>query len=163
MYRFDPVSGFVTIVEDSLHEPNGIAFSPNGKTLYLTDTSAGVAVIDPDTDHVPDIRYNETKKRTVYAYDLNEARTALINRRSIYLAIDYVPDGIKVSREGYIITATGHGVDILTPDGILVVRVQTNFTAINIAWTGEWSEDLWVVGHSGAARIKWDLRGPIIL
>lgn len=153
----------MTIVEDSLHEPNGVAFAPDGKTLYLSDTSAGVAIIDPNNERVPDIRYNETKKRTVYAFDLNEGRTALINGRPIYLAIDFVPDGIKVSREGYIITAAGHGVDVLTPDGILILRVQTNFTAINIAWAGKRSEDLWVVGHAGIARIKWDLRGPILL
>lgn len=70
-----------------------------------------------------------------------------------------MPDGIKVARNGYIVTATGHGVDVLDPAGIPLVRVQTNFTVVNIAWAGEGWQDLWMVGIGGVARVKWNLPG----
>jgi gluconolactonase len=38
VYRFDPVSGDLRAVADGLGRPNGICFSPDEKTLYVTDT-----------------------------------------------------------------------------------------------------------------------------
>ncbi|EKG19757.1 Six-bladed beta-propeller TolB-like protein [Macrophomina phaseolina MS6] len=161
-YRFDPSTGSVVIAEDSLDEPNGVAFSPDGKTLYLTDTGAGSAIIDPAVDPAPGIHYNTTGKRTIYAYDLDPSGKRLLNKRPLHLAMDYAPDGIKVSREGFIIAATGFGIVVLDTDGELLVQVQTNFTVINIAWAGPDADELWAVGKGGSARIRWALRGPII-
>ena len=156
-YRFDPSTGYVSLVEDTLVEPNGVTFSPDGRTLYLTDTGAGESIISPTVRQVPDITYNSTKQRTVYAYDVSSDGLSLLNKRPIYHAMDYVPDGIKISREGYIVTATGHGVDVLTGDGRPLVRALTNFTVINMAFT---PDEVWAVGKGGAARIRWALRAP---
>jgi gluconolactonase len=38
VYRFDPMSGDLRVVADGLGRPNGIAFSPDEKTVYITDT-----------------------------------------------------------------------------------------------------------------------------
>ena len=86
----------------------------------------------------------------------------MLNKRAVYYAMDYVPDGIKVSREGYIVTAAGHGVDVLTAEGRPLVRVMMNFTVINIAFTGRDGDEMWAVGKGGAARVRWGLRGPAV-
>lgn len=39
VYRLDPKSGRLTVVHGSLGKPNGIAFSPDEKWLYLTDST----------------------------------------------------------------------------------------------------------------------------
>jgi hypothetical protein len=57
------------------------------------------------------------------------------------------------------VTGAAKGVDVLDEDGTLLVRVQTNFTVQNFAWTGSRWEDLWIVGNGGAARVKWNLPG----
>ncbi len=41
-YRYDPYTGDIRAMEDSLQKPNGLCFSPDQSTLYITDT-AGVA------------------------------------------------------------------------------------------------------------------------
>ncbi|KAI0011640.1 lactonohydrolase [Xylariaceae sp. FL0662B] len=161
-YRFNTSSGLVTLVEDSLSEPNGVTFSPDKQTLYLSDTGAGSAVIDGRVDPAPSIRVNSTGPRTIYAYDVAASRKTLLNKRPVYRAMDYAPDGIKISREGYVVAATGHGVDVLSAHGEPLVRVQTNFTVINVAWAGMESEELWAVGKGGVARIRWALRGPVV-
>ncbi|KAI0384973.1 lactonohydrolase [Hypomontagnella monticulosa] len=161
-YRYNISSGLVAIVEDTLKEPNGVAFSPDRNTLYLSDTGAGSSIIDGRVNPAPSIHVNSTGPRLIYAYDVSESRKGLSNKRPIYRAIDYAPDGVKISREGYIVTATGHGVDILSADGEPLVRVQTNFTVINIGWAGKESDELWVVGKGGVARVRWALRGPIV-
>lgn len=149
------------MVENSLVEPNGVAFSPDYKTLYLSDTGAGSAIIDPEIYPVPSLAYNATKQRIIYAYDVDKSRMRLTNKSAVHFAFDYAPDGLKVSKEGYVITAAGHGIDVLSDNGIPLVRVQTNFTVVNIAWAGKMSDELWAVGVGGAARVRWALRGPV--
>lgn len=38
LYRYDIDSGAILMVEDTPIQPNGIAFSPDGKTLYICDS-----------------------------------------------------------------------------------------------------------------------------
>ncbi|KAJ6090086.1 hypothetical protein N7467_005302 [Penicillium canescens] len=161
IYRFNPRTGAVAIVDDTLVEPNGITLSPDGRRLYLSDTGAGEAVIDPRIQPVPGLRYNSTGKRTVYSFDVSEDGRSISNKRPIYLALDYAPDGLKVARNGMLLTATGHGVDILDAQGTPLLRVQTNFTAVNMEFVGPNYDELWIVGIGGVARVKWALQGPV--
>ena len=163
-YRYDPTTGNVGIIDDSAVAPNGINFSPDGSILYLTDTGAGIPDIDPTIplSEVPVVTYNATGKRTVYAYDVAQNGLQIQNKRALYLAMDFIPDGLKVARNGYLVTATGVGVDVLDPVGMPILRIQTNITAVNIAFAGPELDELWIVGHGGVARVKWDLLGPLL-
>ena len=52
------------------------------------------------------------------------------------MAPDFAPDGIKVAANGMILAAAGAGVDVLDTVGNLILRVQTNFTVQNMAFSG---------------------------
>ncbi|KAE8341451.1 hypothetical protein BDV24DRAFT_132020 [Aspergillus arachidicola] len=164
VYRYDPETGAVNIVDDTLHCPNGVAFSPDYKTLYLTDTDAGVPMIDPRVplSEVPSLQYNSTNRRTVYAFDVSEDGSYLKNRRPIYTAKDFVPDGLKVASNGYVVTGAGKGVDILDTTGTPLLSIQTNFTAVNMVFGGKNLDELWIVGHGAVARARLNLTGPAL-
>ena len=154
------------ILTDTFVSPNGIAFSPDGLTVYITDTSVDAITISPPANasapasaSTPHSNYIPWNRKTVYALDVVDRGVGLANPRALFLAQDRIPDGIKLARNGYIATATGHGVDVLDPAGIPIVRVQTNFTVVNLAWAGKGLEDLWLVGVGGVARVKWNLPG----
>ena len=83
----------------------------------------------------------------------------MTNLRPIFRGQDRVPDGIRVAKNGYVVAATGHGVDVLDEFGVHIMRVQTNFTVLNLAWAGREGTDLWMVGHGGVGRVKWALEG----
>jgi sugar lactone lactonase YvrE len=157
-YRFNPSTGATFLIDDTINQPNGIAFSPDGNTLYVSETGALSGSIDPavgpGTKH-----YNTTGRRSIYAFDVANNGTKVSNRRSFYLAQDYIPDGIKVSREGLVITATGHGVDVIDPLGQLLLRVQTNHSVQNVQFTGNNLETLWLLGNKGISRVKWNITG----
>lgn len=157
-YRFRPSTGAVNLVEDSLIQPNGIAISPSGKTLYISDTGATngpiLASIGPQGSS-----FNATGKRTIYAYTICDKGTSLLNKRPIYLSPDGVPDGLKVAQNGYVVTAAGAGVDVLDEDGTRLVRVQTNFVVQNFAWTGKDLKTLWLFGEGGIGKVEWNLQG----
>ncbi|MTV80982.1 SMP-30/gluconolactonase/LRE family protein, partial [Streptococcus pneumoniae] len=38
VYRFDPETGDIRVVADGFGRPNGLCFSPDEQTMYITDT-----------------------------------------------------------------------------------------------------------------------------
>ncbi|GAM87212.1 hypothetical protein ANO11243_052340 [Dothideomycetidae sp. 11243] len=157
-YRYNIATGETTVVDLTCIQPNGIALSPNGRHIYISDTGAVTGVIAPDLN-VPGSPFNQTGARAVYKFDVVDSGRALANRRPIFYAPDGVPDGLKVAANGYVVTATAHGIDVLDSYGAYLVRVQTNFTVQNFAWTGANLTELWMVGQGGAARVRWNLTG----
>ncbi|EAW07931.1 SMP-30/gluconolactonase/LRE family protein [Aspergillus clavatus NRRL 1] len=157
-YRYNPSSGAVFVVEDTLSQPNGIAFNPDYSIVYIGDSGAVSGPVDPSFGQ-PGTSYNATGRRAIYAYDLIEDGTMAINKRPIYLSAGYVPDGLKVAANGYILTGNGRGVDVLDPRGQLLLTVQTNYTVQNFAWTGPELKTIWMMGSGGISKVEWNLEG----
>lgn len=95
----------------------------------------------------------------MYKYDLVDNGTHITGKRPIWLAQDWIPDGLKVAQNGFIVTGTGKGVDVVDPYGVLVLRIQTDFVVQNFAWTGSNLTDFWMTGQGGIARVSWNLQG----
>ena len=154
-YRFDPLTGATTIIDDTLVQPNGIALSPDGKSLYISDTGAETGSIIAGGP--PGSPYNQTGPRTVYKYDVVDNGRSISGRRPFYYAMEWIPDGLKVAANGYVVTATGRGVDVLDEYGVLIVRIQTNFVVqVRHGLHNEVGES---VLHRGACRT---LLGPVL-
>lgn len=85
--------------------------------------------------------------------------TRISNKRPIYLAASFLPDGLKVAANGYVVTANGKGVDVLDPLGQLLVTVQTNYTVNNFAFTGPELKTMWLMGLGGVSKVDWNLAG----
>ncbi|KAH2119886.1 hypothetical protein KXV46_008975, partial [Aspergillus fumigatus] len=157
-YRYNPKSGAVFVVDDSLSQPNGIAFNPDYSIVYISDTGAVSGPVDPKFGH-PGTPFNATGPRTIYAFDVSKDGTTASNKRPVYLSAGYVPDGLKVAANGYIVTGNGRGVDVLDPHGQLLLTIQTNYTVQNFAWTGPKLKTLWLMGSGGISKVEWDLAG----
>ncbi|MEO8285111.1 MAG: SMP-30/gluconolactonase/LRE family protein [Chloroflexota bacterium] len=84
LYRLDP-DGSVHTMETGVGISNGIGWSPNGKTMYYTDTP----------------------RRVIYAYDFDVLAGAISNRRIFVQVAREVgaPDGLTVDAEGYVWSA----------------------------------------------------------
>ncbi|KAE8153828.1 hypothetical protein BDV25DRAFT_15089 [Aspergillus avenaceus] len=161
IYRFRPSTGVVQVANTALSQPNGIRFSPDGKTLYVTDTGAANGPVDVSFD---EIQYTWDSKgaRTIYAFDVvqySSNTSSIINGRPIYLANEWAPDGLQVAKNGYLVTAAGWSVDILDQYGILLVQIQVPFRVGSIAFAGEDMNELWLVGMGNIARVQWALQG----
>ena len=156
-YRFDPATGAVTLVDDSLSQPNGIALSPDGKHVYIGDTGA-ISVTDVASGSGA-LTFDAAGPRTVYKFDIVDNGTHISGKKPLWLSQDWIPDGLKVAANGFVLAGTGNGVDVLDPLGVLVVRVQANYTVQNFAWVGEGLSEFWMVGQGGVSRIRWELKG----
>ncbi|KAE8393924.1 hypothetical protein BDV23DRAFT_169828 [Aspergillus alliaceus] len=142
-YRYNTSSGAIFVVDDSIGQPNGIAFNQEGSIVYITDSAAMSTPVDPQYGH-PGRTFNATQRRTVYAFDVSGDGTHAYNERPIYMASGFVPDGLEVAANGYIMAGVGQGVDILDPSGQLLLTIQTNYTVQNFAWTGPELKALWL-------------------
>ncbi len=105
LYRYDP-DGSVHIMETGLTISNGLGWSPDGETFYLTDTP----------------------KQTIYAYDFAPTSGAISNRRPhITLTHEsFYPDGLTVDQEGCLWVAMWDGGCVIRfdPQGQAIARVD---------------------------------------
>ena len=119
VYRRAP-DGVVTLIDDALSFPNGVALSPDHRTLY-------VAVYDPEA---PILR----------AYDLGDDGRPTSSRLFFDAAslmgpdAPGVPDGLKVDARGRIFTTGPGGVLVLTPQGDLLGVIDTGRATANCAF-----------------------------
>ncbi|KAK2011914.1 calcium-dependent phosphotriesterase [Colletotrichum eremochloae] len=121
VYRFEPATGIVQAVADGFDQPNGLEFSPDYKTLYVSDT--GFQRFDT----------NSTRPATIYAYDI-VAGKRLANRRLFAFADSGLPDGVHTDTDGNVWAGCGDGVHVWNPDGILLGKIHVGETSNNFAF-----------------------------
>ncbi|HEX4327641.1 MAG TPA: SMP-30/gluconolactonase/LRE family protein [Burkholderiales bacterium] len=97
VYRIDPASGALSVVAE-VRGPNGLAFSPDEKILYLVESRA-------------------TPNRLILAYDVEGGKT-LANQRVFIDAGPGTPDGFRLDVDGNLWCGWGMGSDEL--DGVVI-------------------------------------------
>jgi hypothetical protein len=81
VYRLDPATGEMTIAVGDMRRPNGLAFSPDEKLLYVVDTPG-------------------PGQRTVQVYDVVDNGTRTTDRREFCSAEPGGSDGLRVDVDG---------------------------------------------------------------
>lgn len=154
-YRFRPSTGALSIVETSLAQPNGIGLSPDGKTMYISDT--GVTDFDNvPAEQIPRYKIDLFGGSALYAFDVHEAPPGnfITGKRPIWLPQTFAVDGLHVSREGYVLGAAGTGIDVLSAYGELLLRIEVGGQINNFQFAGEDAGELWLFGPSGIWRVR---------
>ncbi len=131
VYRYD--SGELLRMAD-FEQPNGIAFSPDGRILYVSDTSRALADIPgPETG----------TKHEIIAFDVT-ATGALHNRRFFCHTDHGCPDGFLVDARGWIWATAGDGIHIWTPERERLGFIPTPAVAANCALGGRHGNRLFI-------------------
>ncbi|KAH8920765.1 calcium-dependent phosphotriesterase [Atractiella rhizophila] len=132
IYRLDPDTGVVTAVADGFTDCNGLAFSPDGKTVYVADTGT-VQGTGNGT-----VFRNPAFPATIYEYDvLPVSKGQRFANRRIFAYIDSgVPDGVKVDTNGNVYASCGDGVHVFSPDSVLLGKFLIGKTSANLAFAG---------------------------
>jgi sugar lactone lactonase YvrE len=159
--RWNSDTEAIFVVDDTIEQPNGIAFTPDGTTLYIADSGALGGSIDPNV-RAGTKSYSTAGTRTIYAFDVSDNGTEITNKRSFYLARDHIPDVVKVSSEGLVLTASGQGIDIIDDMGQLLIQIQTNHTVNKVMFTGPDLTDIWLVGGTGISRARMNVTGQTL-
>ncbi len=124
VFRLAP-DGKLSLLTREMTRPNGIAFSPDYKTLY-------VAQSDPDAAIWKAFPMNDDGS-------LGEGRILCDATEAVKSGLPGLPDGLKVDKDGNLWATGPGGVHILTPQGKLLGRISTGERTSNCAWGGDGS------------------------
>lgn len=143
VYRLSP-KGEVTLLISNLTFPNGIAFSPNEKILY-------VAVSDP-------------KQAVVMAYDVQKDGTTANGRvffdaTALVVGRKGLPDGLKTDRLGNVWTTGPGGVLVLSPEGKHLGTINTGEATANCAFGGKDGSVLYMTADMYLCRLRTLTKG----
>ena len=126
VFRWSERDGLTPVIDDVLR-PNGIAFSPDGGTVYVTDTSRALEV---------------GPGRWIRAYDVPGASAS--NGRQFAEVVNGWPDGIAVDVEGRVWSSAGDGVHVFEPDGREVAFLPVPEVVGNLCFGGSDGSDLFI-------------------
>jgi gluconolactonase len=120
VYRWDP-AGKLEVVAEGINQPNGLAFSPDEKILYIVES--------------------RSTPRKILAYDVKGA--VLSNRRTLIDAGPKgTPDGFRVDMDGNLWCGWGmgeaglDGVHVFNPQGKLIGRIDLPERCANLCFGG---------------------------
>ena len=135
--------GKVTAVARELEAPNGLAFSPDFKTLYVANARAHSPIwkaygVRPDGS-------------------LDQGRVFADSSR-LYKQGDGVPDGLKVDEKGNLFATGPGGVLVYAPDGTLLGRILTGVPTANVAF-GEDGATLFITANHRVLRLRTRTKG----
>jgi gluconolactonase len=114
VYRHDPATGSTTVVAQGFDKPNGLAFSPGERVLYVGDSG------------------EETHR--VEAFDVVGGRS-LTDRRVLAVIDPGYPDGIEVDADGRVYVAGPAGVGVFASDGEQIAAIAIP-GAVHLAFGG---------------------------
>jgi gluconolactonase len=107
-------------------QSNGLEFSPDFKTLYVSDT--GAQMVEHGVDY--------SRMATLYAFDVVEKK--YLRNRRIFAYVDAgVPDGIHTDTEGNVYAGCGDGVQVWNEEGRLLGKFKVDNGSSNFAFVPE--------------------------
>ncbi len=142
VYRLS-TTGELALLLDELKAPNGIAFSPDEETLYVTDVDPGYPAW--------------------LSWDVLENGT-LGDGRVFFDALPFTaeqpggPDGMAVDQGGHVFGAGPGGVYVFAPDGRHLGTIQTGVATSNCAW-GDDGSVLYITASDALLRIQTSTMG----
>ena len=120
VYRFDPASGGIRAVADDFDGPNGLAFSPDEKRLYIAETG---------DQSRPD------PKQYIRVFEVG-ADGALSGGDIFHKIEPGYCDGLRCDEHGNIWSSAADGVHCLSPAGELLGKILIPFRVSNICFGG---------------------------
>jgi gluconolactonase len=142
VYRVS-TDGKLSLLTKELEAPNGLAFAPDYKILYVANSQKTLAI---------------WKAYPVNADGSLGAGRVFADATRLYMDGDGVPDGMKVDVNGNVFATGPGGVLIYSPDGTLLGRILTGVPTANVAF-GEDGSTLFITANHRVLRLRTRTRG----
>jgi gluconolactonase len=142
VYRFDPAKGSLKAVVTDFACPNGLAFSPDERRLYISDTGR---MFENDPTHIR-------------AFDVSEYGG--LSKGRIFQAVSVgVSDGMRVDSDGNLWSSAGDGVHCFDPSGTLLGKILVPETVSNLCFGGRGKHRLFITGTTSLYSIALNRSG----
>jgi gluconolactonase len=145
LYRFDPESGDIGIAADDFDGPNGLAFSPDEKRLYVTETGD---------------QTGDNPRQYIRVFDVGSG--GRLSGGDVFHKIDPgYADGICVDEDGNVWSSAADGVHCIDPGGGLLGKVFVPHRVSNLAFGGMSKNRLFIGGSHTLYAIFLNRRGAL--
>ncbi len=143
VYRLDPTDGALTAVAEDFVRPNGLAFSPDEKTLYVADSSV---THDPAGNH------------HIRAFDVIEGRRLAKGRVFTEISPGF-PDGFRCDTQGNVWCSSGDGVQVFAPDGTRLGKILVPEHVSNLCFGGPKKNRLFITATTSLYSLYVNANG----
>lgn len=131
VYRVDGATAAISRVIDDFCQPNGLAFSPDERTLYIADSGAS---------------HEGTKPRHIRAFDVADGK---LTHDRVFAVIDAgIPDGIRTDMAGNLWSSAADGVHCFAPDGHRLGKILVPEAVANLTFGGPRRNRLFITATS---------------
>ena len=143
VYRADPSTGSVTRVADDFVKPNGIAFSPDEKLLYVADTGGSHDAQGP---------------RHIRRFAVTDG-ASLTGGEVFAVCGNGLFDGFRLDRVGRVWTSAGDGIHCYEPDGTLIGKVHIPEGVANVSFGGPKLNRLFICATTSLYSVMLTVNG----
>ena len=149
VYRIDPRTNALAVVASDMEKPNGIAFSPDEKKLYVVDTG---------------FSHHPGYPRTIRVYDIVDG-THLANGRVFVDTGKATADGIRCDTDGNVWAGVGwgdpsdDGVSVFAPDGKRIGRIHLPEICANLCFGGARRNRLFMAASQSLYAVYVEAQG----
>ena len=144
LYRFEPATGVIAAMASDFEGPNGLAFSPDERRLYVSETG------DQTQDH---------PKQYIRVFDVSDDKRALSGGGVLHTITPGYCDGLRVDCEGYVWSSAADGVHCISPEGALMGKVLVPHRVSNLCFGGQARNRLFIAGSQTLYAIFLNRRG----
>ena len=143
VYRVDPVTGELRVVADDFVRPNGLAFSPDERYLYIADTGA---------THMPDGPRHIRKFAVSDDGRLSGGEVFATCTAGFF-------DGFRFDTEGRLWTSAADGVHCYDPDGTLLGKIRVPGPVANVVFGGPKRNRLFICATTAIYSVLLPVNG----
>lgn len=144
LYRLDPGDGSLSVVADDFVGPNGLAFSPDERLLYVAETGG---------------QFDAEAHRYIRVLDVSEDGRRLTRGRVFHTISPGNSDGLRVDEDGHVWTSAGDGVHCIAPSGDLLGKIKVPSTVANLAFGGRHRAQMFICATDTLYSIFTNVRG----
>lgn len=144
LYRFDPVRNEIRLMAGDFDGPNGLAFSPDERRLYVAETG------DPQAD---------TPRRCIRLFEVSPDGERLTGGEVFHEIAPGYCDGMCVDEDGNLWSSAGDGVHCLSSEGKLLGKVLVPHTVSNVTFGGLRKNRLFITASHTLCAIFLNRRG----
>jgi gluconolactonase len=130
--------GKVQLLIKDLAQPNGLAFSPDGRKLYVDDS----------------------ERKDIHVYDVAPDGTSVSNGRLFgTMEGTGVPDGMRVDMAGNLYVTGPDGIWVWDPEGTHLGTILLPESSANLTWGDADYQTLYITASSSVFKIRTTVAG----
>jgi gluconolactonase len=145
LYRLEPATGDLTVAADDFEGPNGLAFSPDERQLYVAESGS---------------QFDPRPRQYIRRFSVHDGGRLSGGERFYEVAPGFT-DGLRVDEHGNVWSSAADGVHCISPEGQLLGKILTPSLISTLAFGGRNRSRLFLCAAQCLLAIYTNVRGCV--